>query len=66
MSESVEIPLKMEGKTLVEVFAREDREKLARWMIENGFATGHGDTLDQLLIELTWQINEFRSRANHT
>ena len=36
------------------------REDLARWMIENGFATGHGDTHAHLLEELTWQIRELR------
>jgi hypothetical protein len=32
----------------------EARERLAAWMIENSFATGHGDTLEDLLGELTW------------
>ena len=36
----------------------EDREKLALWMMEHGYATGHGDTIDDLLSELEWQINE--------
>ena len=31
-------------------------EKLATWMIAHGFATGHGDTLDDLLKELAWQV----------
>ena len=31
-------------------------EALAAWMIENGFATGHGDTLDDLLQELAEQM----------
>lgn len=39
------------------------RELLATWMIENGFATGHGDTLADLLRELTWQIKELRTLA---
>ena len=33
-------------------------ERLAEWMIANGFATGHGDTIDALLQELRWQISE--------
>lgn len=41
-----------------------DKEKLATWMIRNSFATGHGDTIDDLLTELTWQINELRD-ARH-
>ena len=33
-------------------------EHLAKWMIANGFATGHGDTIDGLLQELRWQMAE--------
>ena len=33
-------------------------EKVARWMIRNGYATGHGDTIEDLLTELEWQIAE--------
>jgi hypothetical protein len=36
--------------------------KLARWMIDNSFATGHGDTFDDLLKELTRQIKELRQK----
>ena len=32
------------------------REKLAGWMLANGIATGHGDTIEDLLDELTQQI----------
>jgi len=35
-----------------------DKEKLAQWMIEKGYATGHGDTIEDLLQELEWQIAE--------
>lgn len=38
------------------------REQLAIWMGEHGFATGHGDTLDDLLGELSWQVRELRER----
>lgn len=37
-----------------------DMEKLAQWMLRNSFATGHGDTIDDLLAELEWQIEELR------
>ena len=37
-------------------------EQLAAWMIHHGFATGHGDTFDDLLAELAWQIEELRGR----
>ena len=39
-----------------------NKEKLAAWMIENGFTTGHGDTFDDLLKELTWQIQELHEK----
>ena len=35
-----------------------EREKVARWMTERGYATGHGDTIEDLLTELDWQIRE--------
>ena len=34
------------------------REAVARWMIEHGYVTGHGDTLDSLLQELVAQVKE--------
>lgn len=42
--------------------AASDKEKLAYWMIDNGFATGHGDTMDDLLKELAWQVQELRDK----
>ena len=38
--------------------AAAERNKLADWMIERGFATGHGDSIEKLLEELEWQIEE--------
>ena len=35
-----------------------EREKLAAWMMAQGYATGHGDTVEDLLKELEWQIDE--------
>lgn len=35
---------------------------LAQWMLTNDFATGHGDTFEELLKELTWQIDELREK----
>jgi len=40
-----------------------DKEKLARWMINHGYATGHGDTIEDLLDELDWQIAESWGRV---
>jgi hypothetical protein len=36
--------------------AAAEREKLAAWMIKRGYATGHGDTIGDLLNELDEQI----------
>lgn len=35
-----------------------EREKVAQWMITRSYATGHGDTTEDLLAELAWQIQE--------
>ena len=39
------------------------RETVAQWMIERGYATGHGDTVEDLLKELEWQIREREREA---
>ena len=38
--------------------AAAEREKVAAWMIARGYTTGHGDTIEELLQELDWQIRE--------
>ena len=38
--------------------AAAEREKVAAWMIKKGYATGHGDSVEDLLHELEWQIRE--------
>lgn len=38
--------------------AAAEREKVAAWMTQRGYATGHGDTTEDLLKELDWQIDE--------
>jgi hypothetical protein len=40
-----------------------EREKVAQWMMQHGYATGHGDTLEDLLTELDWQIVDGWNRA---
>ena len=40
-----------------------DREKVAQWMIERGFATGHGDSIEDLLKEIEWQIESRTKQA---
>jgi hypothetical protein len=41
-----------------------DLEKLAAWMMANSFATGHGDTIDDLLIELGGQVADLRENIS--
>jgi hypothetical protein len=38
--------------------AAHEREKVAKWMVERSYATGHGDTIEDLLKELEWQVAE--------
>ena len=41
-----------------ELVAAVEREKVAAWMMQRGYATGHGDTTEDLLQELDWQVKE--------
>jgi hypothetical protein len=43
--------------------AAAEREKVAAWMMQQGYATGHGDTVEDLLKELEWQILEREREA---
>ena len=53
-----------EGMKAFEALARADeREKVAAWMMQRGYATGHGDTTEDLLKELEWQVREFEREA---
>ena len=45
------------------LIAAAEREKVAAWMMERGYATGHGDTIEDLLHELEWQIREQEQAA---
>lgn len=42
--------------------ARLEREKVAAWMIDGGYATGHGDTVEDLLREMEWHCKEKGAR----
>jgi len=37
--------------------------EIAQWMMARGFATGHGDSVADLLAELEWQIREQEREA---
>jgi hypothetical protein len=43
--------------------AAAEREKVARWQIGSGYSTGHGDTIEDLLVELEWQVRESEREA---
>ena len=43
---------------MVQAAVNVQREKVARWMLANGYATGHGEKITDLLEELKWQIEE--------
>ncbi len=38
--------------------AAAERNKVAQWMIERSYATGHGDTVEDLLKELAQSVRE--------
>jgi hypothetical protein len=40
-----------------------ERQKVAIWMIERSYATGHGDTTEDLLKEMEWQVRESEREA---
>ena len=43
--------------------AAAEREKVARWQIGSGYTTGHGDSIEDLLVELEWQVRESEREA---
>ena len=40
-----------------------DKEKVSQWMMDKGYATGHGDSVVDLLQELEWQVAEREREA---
>ena len=44
--------------TALQAAKNEEREKLAKWMLERGYTTGHGDTTEDLLKELGDQLRK--------
>lgn len=40
----------------VALIAAAEREKVAKWMIDRGYTTGHGDTIEDLLEELVREV----------
>jgi hypothetical protein len=50
-------------KLFAALVAAAERNKLAAWMMARGYATGHGDSIEDLLQELDWQIAENWTRG---
>jgi Cdc6-like AAA superfamily ATPase len=50
-------------RRMIEIAIADEREKVADWMIHRGYATGHGDTIQDLLKELNWQAKERERKA---
>ena len=50
-------------KELAKQVAAAEREKAAQWMMAKGYATGHGDSIEDLLQELEWQVQEREREA---
>ena len=56
---AIEAKLKEKNiKRFAVLVAAHEREKVAQWMVERGYATGHGDTIEDLLTEINWQAAE--------
>ena len=43
--------------------AAAEREKVAHWMMARAYATGHGESIEELLQELEWQMRENEREA---
>jgi SOS response regulatory protein OraA/RecX len=48
------------AKAVLELKGRlsNERESVANWLMRKGFATGHGDTIVDMIDELEWQVVE--------
>ena len=43
---------------MIDEAVKAEREVVANWIMDRGFATGHGDSIVDLLDQLEWQIAE--------
>lgn len=50
-------------KRMIEEAVLAEREVVATWIMDKGFATGHGDSIVDLLDQLEWQIAEKEREA---
>ena len=64
VKESLTVPVTMEQiERFVELVRADEREKVAQWMMDKGYATGHGDSIEDLLREIEWQVAERERNA---
>jgi hypothetical protein len=52
-----------ELEAFAKLVAEKEREVVANWIMDRGFATGHGDSIVDLLDQLEWQIAEHEREA---
>ena len=57
------VPAMMDIEKFAALVAAAEREKVAAWMRSKSYATGHGDTIEDLLKELEWQVAEREREA---
>ena len=50
-------------EAFAKLIAEKEREVVANWIMDRGFATGHGDSIVDLLDQLEWQIAEKEREA---
>ena len=50
-------------EAFAKLVAEKEREVVANWIMDKGFATGHGDSIVDLLDQLEWQIAEKEREA---
>ena len=62
--EHLTVPVTIEQiERFAALVAAVEREKVAAWMVSHLYATGHGDTTEDMLKELEWQIAEREREA---
>ena len=49
-----------------QLVAQAERNKVAQWMLAHSYATGHGDSVEDLLKELEWQVKEACAKVAET
>lgn len=50
-------------ETFAKLVEEKERELVANWLMRKGFATGHGDTIVDMIDELEWQVAEREREA---